>query len=487
MSLYAFNLLKRRIPGLVFPGVILWAACGSGLAFAAAVYQASVSEYTLKNGMKLIVKEDRRAPVVVSQLWYRIGASYERPGVTGISHALEHMMFKGTPRYPGNEFSRIISINGGEDNAFTSKDYTVYFQKLERSRLPVSLELEADRMVNVEVSEQKFLKEIEVIKEERRLRVEDNPQSYTYEQLISSAFADSPYRHPTVGWMSDLESMQAQDLREWYRRWYAPNNATLVIAGDVDPAQVRQWVEQYFDHIPAASVPEAAAEDSGANATPRQNDTRRLKVRRPAQLPFLLMAYPFPSQVSAERDETVARWEPDALAVLLYVLDGGSSSRLQSHLVRGQQVASSVNSSYRAASRLDTLCIFSAVPAEGKTVAELEQALRAELEQMRTELLDAEELQRAKNQMIAAEIFQRDSIFGQALLIGTLESIGLSWRLLDEYPERLERISAEQVREVARKYLVDERLTVAELIPQPIPEGTRPPRSPPPGGPGRVH
>ncbi|MDE0284102.1 MAG: pitrilysin family protein, partial [Gammaproteobacteria bacterium] len=286
------------------------------LLFAWSPVQAEVHEYNLENGLKLLVKEDRRAPVVVSQIWYRIGSSYEHDGITGISHALEHMMFQGTKKYPGGEFSRIIAENGGNENAFTGKDYTAYFQTLEKSRMEVSFRLEADRMRNLLLSEQEFEKEIEVVKEERRLRTEDNPVAYLYETALATAFQTSPYRHPIIGWMADLDAMRIGDLRVWYDRWYAPNNAILVVAGDVDHEAVYSLAQKHFG--PVKARPPAAA-----RALPElpQQGIKHVTVKRPAELPHLLMAYKTP--VLRAGAEAPASWEPYALEVLAGVLDGG--------------------------------------------------------------------------------------------------------------------------------------------------------------------
>ena len=224
------------------------------LCSAAALAAGAVHEYQLDNGLKLIVKEDHRAPVMVSQVWYKVGSSYEHDGITGVSHVLEHMMFKGTSAHPAGEFSRIIAENGGSENAFTSRDYTAYFQTMEKSRLPVSFELEADRMRNLVIPEQEFLKEVQVVMEERRMRTEDNPQSLTYEQFNATAYVNSPYRIPVIGWMDDLESMHVEDLKSWYRKWYAPNNATVVVVGDVDPDQVYALAKKYFGPLKPSEI-----------------------------------------------------------------------------------------------------------------------------------------------------------------------------------------------------------------------------------------
>ncbi|OQX32545.1 MAG: peptidase M16, partial [Candidatus Sedimenticola endophacoides] len=217
--------------------------------------EGRVHEFTLGNGMRVIVKEDHRAPIAVSQVWYKVGASYEPDGITGVSHLLEHMMFKGTQAHPPGEFSRIVAANGGEENAFTGSDYTAYYQTLSSDRLEIAFELEADRMRNLTLLEEEFLKEVEVVKEERRLRTEDSPTSLTYEQFSAVAYRSLPYANPVIGWMNDLENMSVEDLRRWYRLWYAPNNATLVVVGDVEPRQVLELAERHFGPLAPEPVP----------------------------------------------------------------------------------------------------------------------------------------------------------------------------------------------------------------------------------------
>ncbi len=420
---------------------------------------AEVHEYQLDNGLKLLVKEDRRAPVAVSQLWYRVGSSYEHGGITGISHALEHMMFQGTENYPGGEFSRIIAENGGNENAFTGKDYTAYFQTMEKSRLEVSFRLEADRMRNLLLSEQEFDKEIEVVKEERRLRTEDNPQAYLYEAALATAYQTSPYRHPIIGWMADLEAMRIEDLRAWYDRWYAPNNAILVVVGDVHHKDVHKLAQKHFGPIEArAVVPPREIKEAP------QEGPKRITVKRPAELPHLLMAYKTPAL--RPQAEAPASWEPYALEVLASALDGGHSARLETRLVRDQEVAASISASYGLASRLDGLFIIQAVPAKGKSVGDVEQAIMEQLEDLKQQDIGAEELARVKAQAVSGNVYGRDSMFYQAMILGALETEGLPWRLVDEYVPQIQSISAAQVKHVANKYFQDDRLTVATLQPQ---------------------
>lgn len=415
-------------------------------------------EYQLDNGLKLLVKEDRRAPVVVSQLWYRIGSSYEHDGITGVSHALEHMMFQGTEKYPAGEFSRIIAENGGNDNAFTGRDYTAYFQTLEKSRLEISFELEADRMSNLLLTQQEFEKEIEVVKEERRLRTEDNPVAYLYESALATAFQTSPYRYPIIGWMADLYGMTVADLRVWYERWYAPGNAVMVVVGDVEHEAVHRLAQQYFGPIEAGAP-------MTARALPevRQQGIKRLTVKRPAELPHLLMAYKTPV-LRAQEDP--AAWEPYALEVLAGVLDGGYSARLETNLVRGQEVAASVSASYNMSSRLDNLFTIQASPARGVSMEELEQAVREQLRQLQQEEISAAELERVKAQVVSGDVYERDSLFYQAMELGLYETVGLPWRLAEEYVPQIQSVRPGQVQQVANKYFQDDGLTVAVLEPQ---------------------
>jgi zinc protease len=432
--------------------------CGGLSEAAQTAAPPAVHEYMLDNGMKLLVKQDRRAPVVVSQVWYKVGSSYEHDGITGISHALEHMMFKGTKKHPGGEFSRIISENGGRENAFTGQDYTSYYQQLEKSRLAISFELEADRMRNITLPADEFAKELKVVQEERRMRTDDNPNALTYEQFNAAAFFSSPYRHPVIGWMADLEAMQIGDLKRWYETWYAPNNATLVVVGDVDPAAVHKLARKYFSAHKPSKIPALKPRQEIA-----QNGERRITVKAPAQLPSLVMGYKAP--VLRTADDT---GEVYALEVLAGVLDGGDSARIARHLIRDQQIAASAGAGYDPYSRLDDLFTLNGTPAQGHDIAELESALREQVRRLHDEPVTAEELERIKTQVIAADVYQRDSVFYQAMQLGLLETVGLDWRVADSYVERIRAVTAEQVQAVARKYLIPDRLTVAVLEPLPI-------------------
>jgi len=423
-----------------------------------------VQEFVLDNGLKVIVKEDHRAPVVVSQIWYKVGSSYEYGGITGLSHMLEHMMFKGTSNHPPGEFSRIIAAQGGRENAFTGRDYTAYYQQLAKDRLDVALELEADRMANLVLDEDEFLKERAVVSEERRLRTEDKPKSLAYERFIAAAYQTSPYQHPVIGWMSDIENYDLKDLEAWYRQWYAPNNATLVVVGDVAPQEVRRLAEKHF-----GSIPSVVTEAPKPRPEVAQAGTRSIAVKAPAKLPYIIMGYQAPSLSTAAEN-----WEPYALAVLAAVLDGDDSSRFSRDLVRGTEVAAQAGADYGPHKRLSTLFMLDGTPAQGRTIADVEEGLRAQVARVQDQPVSKEELERIKTQVVASDVYERDSVFYQAMRLGSLETIGLGWAVGDEYVERIRAVTPEQVQAVARKYLVDDGLTVGVLEPLPIDNGAGP-------------
>ncbi len=415
-------------------------------------------EKVLANGLKVIVQPDHRAPVVVSQIWYKVGGSYEPDGLSGVSHVLEHMMFKGTDTLKPGEFSRIIAAQGGRENAFTSRDYTAYYQRLEKSRLPISFRLEADRMRNLKLTSEEFAKEIKVVMEERRLRTEDKPESLVYERFMHTAFGENTYGQPVIGWMKDLKSMSVGDLQTWYEKWYAPNNATLVVVGDVKPAEVFELADQYFGKYQPSMLPKLVQRPV------LQQQTRRVSVSVPAKVPYLIMGFHVPSAALSTGPE----WEPYALDVLANVLGDGDSSRLSRKLVRGSQVAVQTGVGYDWAARLQTLLMLDANPTPGHSLDEIEQALLAEIGLLQTELVSPQELTRIKTQLVASDVYERDSVFYQAMKIGQLETVGLDAGLVEAYIKRISAVTAEQVRQVAKKYLVPATMTVARLNPLPI-------------------
>ena len=411
-------------------------------------------EQRLANGLLVIVKEDRRAPTVVHQVWYRVGSMDEQVGVTGVAHALEHMMFKGTPRFGPGEFSRRITEIGGRENAFTDRDSTVYFQQIPREGLALAMELEADRMTHLSLSRDEFAKEIRVVREERRMRTEDQPRSLVEENLMASAFFAHSYGWPVIGWMGDLQNMTVQEARAWYRAWYSPSNAAVVIVGDVDAHRTLELARRFYGRVPARVLPARKP-----LVEPPQRGVRRVTVKAPAEEGYLLMGYKAPTVASAERD-----WEPYALEVLSAVLAGHDAARLNQILVREQRVANAADASYEGITRGPGMLMLEGVPAGD--MARLETAMREQIARLAAETVPPEELERAKARVVAREVYNRDSIFRQAMEMGQFEAAGRSWQEAERVPDRLRAITAEQVKEVAARYLNDDRLTIGVLVPQ---------------------
>ncbi len=442
-----------RLGLLVLAGIFSMLPCMAGAG-------TTAQEFRLANGMKIIVQEDHRAPTVVSMVWYRAGSVDEQNGTTGVAHVLEHMMFKGTKKLKPGDFSARVAALGGRENAFTSRDYTAYHQQVEKSRLDKLLELEADRMQNLTMDPAEFGKEIKVVMEERRLRTEDEPMALLMENLYATAYTASPYRNPVVGWMDDLQNMTAADALAWYERWYAPNNATLVVAGDVDAQEVLKLAERYFGPIPPKTLPKQKPQEE-----PKQRGIRRVAVKAPAENPYLVMAYKMPKLLDVEKDD-----DPFALEVLAAVLDGYDNARLPAKLVRTDRIANSVDAGYDGTARGPVMFVLSGEPTRDTSLEQLEAALRAEIERIAKEGVSADELKRVKAQLIAGQVYKRDSVFGQAMEIGSMEMTGLSYRAIDRIIERLADVTPAQVQAVAQKYFSDDQLTVATLLPLPVTE-----------------
>ena len=441
----------------------------AAVAATAAGAQSAGQEHKLANGLRVIVKEDHRAPTVVHMVWYGAGSMDEVSGTSGVAHVLEHMMFKGTKTVKSGEFSRRIAAAGGRENAFTNRDYTAYFQQVPKAALPQMMQLEADRMSNLLVTEAEFSREIKVVMEERRLRTEDQPRALVAEALNAEAYFAHPYRRPVVGWMNDLENMSYVDAREWYMHWYVPDNAFVVVVGDVNAGEVFALAQKYYGRIKARPLPERKPQ-----LEPEQRGVRRVVVKAPAELPYLLMGWKCPVLRDVGGD-----WQPYALEVLAGVLDGNESARLNQALVRNSRMASEVGAGYDTTARGPGMCILEGTPSKGRSVAELETGLRAELARLVDDGVTEDELARVKAQVVASQIFKRDSIFGQAMEIGQFETAGLSHRDIDRVLERIKAVTAEQVRAAAKQYFVDDKLTVVVLDPQPLDQVK--PRPAPPG------
>ena len=467
---------------------VSWRAhcCRAGLAWLmlglfAGMAQAGdeTQQFILRNGITLIVKPDHRAPTAVHMLWVRVGSMDEVDGTSGVAHVLEHMLFKGTPTVKAGDFSRRVAAMGGRENAFTNKDYTGYYQQIPAARLTDVMQLEADRFANNQWSDEDFRKELEVVKEERRLRTEDNPHARLYEAMAATTFQASPYRRPVVGWMSDLESMVPEDARAFYRRWYTPANAAIVVAGDVDPQVVLALAEKYYGSLANTPLPERKP-----RTEPAQNGVRRLDFKAPAEQAYVALGF----KVPGIRPDALGTgpWDAQAqdalaLTVLAAVLDGYEGARLDRALTQSEDhVADSVGAHHGATARGPVTFMLSGVPASGKSSAALESALRAQVRRVADEGISATELKRVVNQWTASEVYQQDSVFNQARKLGVNWASGLPISFESEMLDRLRGVTPEQVQAVAARYFGDDELTVATLLPQP-PSLKRKPRTPPPG------
>lgn len=418
----------------------------------------TTQQFTLSNGLKVLVKEDKRAPIAVVMLWYQVGSADDPSGKTGISHVLEHLMFKGTKAYPMGIFSRTIASIGGQENAFTSTDYTAYFEKIAATHVPLALKLEADRMQHLILDATEFEKEMKVIQEERRMRTEDNPQALTFERFLAAAHLTTPYHQPVIGWMNDLKHLSIEDVRDWYRRHYAPNHATLIVIGDVRAKDIQAYAQQYFGRLekrpPSHFKPQQEPPPLGK---------KTVEVHTRAQVPFLLRGYTVPSVKSASNEEKLT---PYTLEIIAALLDAGDSSRLQERLVRKKQCASAAGVQYNLYTRYDTQFMLYAAPSQQCTMAELEAELQAEITRLQTEPVKNAELQRVKTQLTAQKIFERDSIFSQAMELGILESIGLSWQMSHDYEKNIQSITPEMIQHAASVYFKIENQTDAHLNPK---------------------
>ncbi|PUE09186.1 peptidase M16 [Limnohabitans sp. T6-5] len=433
---------------------------------------ASVQTFTLANGMSLWVKPDRRAPTAVHMVWLRVGAMDEVDGTSGVAHVLEHMLFKGTPLLPAGEFSRRVAALGGRENAFTSKDYTGYYQQIPSNQLEAVMRLEADRFANNQWPDAEFAKELEVVKEERRMRTEDNPRAQLHEILSATALMASPYRRPIVGWMSDLDAMTAQDARDFFRKWYTPANAVVVVAGDVDPAQVKALADRYYGGITGGAVAERKPQQE-----PAQQGVRRFEFKAPAEQSYVTLAFKVPRLASL--DVTPEHDDALALTVLAAVLDGYSGARLERTLTQGEnRLADSVGAHNGLMGRGPQFFYLDGVPAKGQTSEALEAALRAQVQRVAEQGVAEHELQRVKTQWVASEIYKLDSVFNQARELGVAWVLGMPPDQSTQIMARLRQVTAAQVQAVAQKYFGDDSLTVGILRPQALSGKPRPRRAP---------
>ncbi len=462
----------------------------------AAQQAQQAQQFTLANGMTLIVKPDRRSPTVAHMLWVRVGSMDEVDGTSGVAHVLEHMMFKGTPTLKPGEFSRRMAALGGRDNAFTSRDATAYHQQIPAIRLEEVMRLEADRFANTQWDDDEFRRELEVVKEERRLRVEDAPRAQLYEAANAIAFAAAPYRRPIIGWMSDLDALTPNDVRNFYRQWYVPANAAVVIAGDVDMAQVRAMAERIYGALPAGN----ATPVRKPRTEPPQTGKRQLEHKASASQAYVSLMYKVPKLEASGLGEPLAsaasltaqpepspNASPDpsrdalALTVLAAVLDGYSGARLDRALTQGDgRVADGAGASNGLLGRGPQVFVLDGVPAEGKTAEQVLAALRAQVARVAREGVSEAELKRVKTQWVAAEVYKLDALFNQARELGSNWVNGFPLDATARLVAQLRTISAAEVQAVAARYFGDDQLTQAVLVPQPL-QAPRTPRLPIPG------
>ncbi|WP_320108988.1 M16 family metallopeptidase [Acinetobacter albensis] len=410
-------------------------------------------ETTLKNGLKVIIREDHRSPMVMTQIWYAVGSSDESGNLLGISHILEHMMFKGTQKVPNDEFTRLSRMYGGSINASTFTNYTNYYQLYPKIYFPLALELEADRMRNLLLRQQDFEPEVKVVMEERRLRTDDNPRSLAFERFKWIAYPTSHYRQPVIGHMKNLQNIQLKDVKKWYQDWYTPNNAVLIIVGDVDAENALRQVQKYFGDIPSRN-------------TPPRNDVlefdrvgyRHMELNLAVKVPNLYMAWNVRSLATAKNPQ-----DAYALTIIKNVLDGGISSRLQDRLVRDKKVLTALSVSYDPYNRGDSLFSVSALPADGISLQEAEKAIQDEINILKTELIQPKEVERVTAKFVANLIYSQDDIVGQSKMIGNLEINGLSYRLIDQLPQHFETVTPQDIQRVANIYFVRDNLSTLYL------------------------
>jgi len=448
----------RTVPGVkkTLFLFIIFGVCFFFSPFSEAALKDQVFETVLPNGLKVILLENHKVPLITFQVWYRVGSRNEEWGKTGLSHVLEHMMFKGTGKTGPLEFSRIIQENGGNDNAFTSRDYTAYFENLSSDRVQVSIDLESDRMQNLNLREEDFRTERMVVMEERRLRTEDNPAAVLQEQLEATAFQTQPYHWPIIGWMSDLERLTLEDMKKYYRLYYNPANAFIVVVGDFRKDELLPRLEKAFGSFPRGEAP--VQEKS---VDPPQIGERRIFAKKEAQLPSIVIGYKVPNL----RD-------PDSyvLEVIATLLSGGKSSRLYQGLVRDRRIVFGVDADHSLLSKDPSLFYLAADPLPGKDVAEIEKALDEEVERLQKTPVDDRELEKTKNQMESAFIYRQDSLFSQAMILARYE-ITLNWRAADDYLPSIRKVTPEDIMRVAKRYLVKDNRTVGILVPLPPKEG----------------
>jgi zinc protease len=437
-------------------------AAPAGLTEAAAPLEVPASlfnpqTFTLGNGMEVVVVPNRRAPVVAHWVWYRVGTADSPVGKSGLPHFLEHLMFKGTERIPPGEFSKIVARHGGNDNAVTSYDFTAYFQMIAKDRLPLVMEMEADRMANLRLSDAEVYPERDVVLEERRQRVENEPASILGEQLAAAQWLHHPYRLPVIGWMHEIAGYTREDCERFYDRWYAPNNAVLIVVGDVDAEELRPLAEASYGRIPARGLAERDRVQE-----PPQHAERRIEMRDPrVRQPSLARSWLAPSLTTPGGEGGHAY----PLEVLAQVLGNGGTSRLYKALVVEQGLAAGAGAYYRGTARDRTSFRIYASPRPGVDLDRLEAALDAEIARLLRDGVTEEEVARVKRRMLAETIYALDSLNGAAHVFGAALTAGLTVADVEAWPARIAAVTREQVDAAARHVLRPERSVLGRLAP----------------------
>jgi len=411
--------------------------------------------FTLENGMQVVVITNRRAPVVTHHVWYQIGSSDSPPGLSGLPHFHEHLMFKATEKLASGEFSKEVARNGGNDNAFTGPDYTGYFQTIARDRLELVMEMEADRMTNLVLAEDEVLRERDVVLEERSMRVDNNPGARLAEQMNAAQFLHHPYGVPVIGWRHEIEAYSREASLEFYRTWYAPNNAILLIAGDIDAEELKPLAEKYYGVIPAKPVPERIRVQEPPQSAAREVTLRDPRVRQPSWT----RSYLAPSYASGETEHAYP------LTVLADILGGTSTSRFYRSLVIEQQIATSAGAYYRGSVLDFGTFRFYGSPRTGTTLDELETAMDAELERLIDEPITEEEVKRATERLVSEAVYARDSLSGAVRSFGIALTTGRTVDDVEAWPERVAAVTAEDVNAAAAYVLKSEASVTGRLLP----------------------
>jgi zinc protease len=407
---------------------------------------------TLENGLRVLLLEDQRSPIVSVQIWYRVGSRNEHRGLTGIAHFLEHLMFKGTPSHGPKQFARLVEENGGQDNAFTSQDVTSYYVDIAADKLDLVLDLEADRMQNLLLDPKEINSEREVVIEERRTRTEDDPGGFLGEEVSSIAFKAHPYQAPIIGWMDDIKRITPEEIRAFYKTYYVPNNAIVVAVGAFRAEDALEKIKRRFGRIPRGKVPPPMLA-----VEPSPNGERRVLVKRQAELPIVYMAWHVPNHQS---DDSIA------LELLSTILSGGRASRLYRDLVYQRQLALEAGGDNSYFSVDPNLFWFWATPMPGQTPEKLEAELSAHIERLKKEPVTDEELARAKNQIEAAFVYQDDSIHQRASLLARFELIG-GYAMKDSFLAKIRGVTAADLTRVARAWFDPDKKVVGVLLPKP--------------------